>query len=427
MSKHILVLGGIWNTDYLVKNNYQGKITNIMTNDQLSGGLEDKYDRVISLPKKAPKSEWITLAKAIHEIEKIDMIGNYGFYFQEIAVSISEELGIPTTNPRLPVECAEDKFKMRETLRAKGLDTVQSARIQTESELTKFAENNHFPIIIKPVDGAASRGIYKITNQEELVLSFKRFRDEYPDAEILVEQFIQGPEFSVETFSENGEHRIISITEKFKEPVSFVELGHLVPARIPPTSSEEEIHKVILDFLNGIELQNGPSHTEFILSPQGPKIIETQLRLGGDMIPRLLQLSTGIDFWDMTARQALGQKVFDLFNAKPERKQHASILYFLPTKPSTLSGFSDISDLYSTPGIDRIDLLKSPGYQFDGILESSKRPVSVIGTGNTAEEAIETVYTTLSKIDILTNPAQDKSSFQPDNINIVMNNNKEFY
>lgn len=400
MTKHILIMGGIWNTDNLIKNVYNWKTTLFITTDQVTSGLESYYDRIVTFSKDAPVEEWLEMAKTIHRLDPIERVGNYGFYFQDKGCAIAKELNLPVFNPEDAVKCADDKLYMREVLRAKNLDSCQSMLIKTIDELKEFARKYQFPIIIKPKDGVASRGIFRINDEKELEQAYDQFRSDYPKFEIIVEQFLVGPEFSIETYSEKGKHRIITITEKFKDDISFVELGHLIPARIPKGQSADVIKQYIKDFLTAINVQTGPAHTEVILTKDGPKLIETQLRLGGDMIPRLMQLATGIDFWDITARQAIGDIAFDLLPDELYYEKSATIIYALPTKKSTFKKFSKVEEAQKLEGIDRIDSLKSIGYEFDGVLESSKRACSVISSGEDASSAIENALSALNYIDL---------------------------
>lgn len=413
MTKHILIMGGIWNTDGLLRNVYKCKTTLFIETDQVTSGLENYYDRIITFPKGANLEEWTSMALQVHALDPVHRIGNYGFYYQDKGVAIAEALDLPVFNNAQAIKCADDKLYMREVLRSKNLDPCASELIETKEQLQKFSEKFGFPIIIKPKNGVASRGIFRINNDDELNRSYDQFREEYPDFEIIVEEFLIGPEFSIETYSENGKHRIITITEKFKDEKSFVELGHLVPARIPEGHKASEIKEYIKDFLTAIEVNTGPAHSEVILTESGPRIIETQLRLGGDMIPRLMQLATGIDFWDITARQAMGDKAFDLLPDELEYYKSATIVYALPVTPGTFTTFGNVDIATQSEGVDRIDSLKPIGYQFNGVLESSKRACSVIATGEKGELAIKNALQGLDKIDLVIDTGEKKCVILP--------------
>lgn len=391
-------MSGIWNTDIYVKETYGNRTTLLTEVSELNGGLDKYYDRVIAMPKGASESEWISMAKAINENDKIDKIGIYGHYFQPIGAKLTKELGLKEWNPEEAIIAADNKSEMRELLANKNVENVASSLIDTFTELQQFIKLNSYPVIIKPVDGLASKGIYIIHNDLEAKESFEKFKAEYPQFKIIVEEFILGPEFSVETYSHNGKHKIITVTEKLKDEKSFVELGHIIPARIS-SDDNESIRAKVMKVLEALNVQNGPVHTEIILSPKGPRVVETQLRLGGDMIPRLMQLSTGYDFWKTTADQISGKEFFNDLPEVFESKQSACILYVLPKVKGKLTSLL-LNNSTEMPNVDRVDLLKNWGFEFDGILESTKRCCSVIATGKDALSALDSAFTSIEAMSI---------------------------
>ena len=132
------------------------------------------------------------------------------------------------------------------------------------------------------------------------------------------------------------------------------------------------------------------------------------------MIPRLMQLATGIDFWDITAKQAMGEKAFDFLPDELVYNQNATIVFALPVTSGTFKTFGNIESAKALNGIDRIDSLKPIGYEFDGVLESSKRACSVIAFGENAEITIENAMKGLDEIDLEIDSGDIKTKILPE-------------
>jgi len=153
--------------------------------------------------------------------------------------------------------------------------------------------------ILKPRSGSSSEDI-------ELIQEAAQLADRGDLSAMILEEFIPGQEYSAETFSRDGTHQLVAVTEKYVDPTTFVELGHLVPA---PSLSEREmalLEAAISRFLDIVGLANGQAHTEFKILHGAVKIIESHSRIGGDGISMLTRLVTGVDLVDWSLRWPLG-------------------------------------------------------------------------------------------------------------------------
>ena len=179
--------------------------------------------------------------------------------------------------------------------------------MHTDSRNVSFSS---FPCIVKPIDSSASRGVSIAENPDDLRNAIDYAFDFSKSETVLVEQFIEGREFSVETITQNKETTIIAITEKHLiDNGYFVENTHIEPANI--TASENELIKMeVMNAIASIGLDNAPSHTEVKLWNGKVFIIEIACRLGGDYITSdLCPLSTGVDMLENLVRISLGEKV----------------------------------------------------------------------------------------------------------------------
>ena len=221
---------------------------------------------------------------------------------------VGEQLGLPSMSTEVAKICT-NKYLQREMFAANGIDVPFFMLCDKDTDLGTLQD---YPYIVKPVDSSASREVKKVTNHKELVLAFSEALGYSRTGKAIVEGFITGREFSVETYTQNNKTTVVTITEKLcigEAEGFFVEDTHIEPARI--TKQEWElVSETVSKALCLIGLNNCPSHTEIKLNESGAYIIEIACRLGGDYITSdLVPLSTGIDMLRNLVNCSLGLPV----------------------------------------------------------------------------------------------------------------------
>lgn len=157
-----------------------------------------------------------------------------------------------------------------------------------------------FPVIVKPTSLGGKRGILVAKNQDEYVYAINYAYENMPKdrQEIIVEEYLDGGrEFSIESLSYHGKHKVIQVTEKITSvPPHIVELGHLQPARIT-SSQRKRIEEAMPKLLDMVGIDNTSTHTEIKIINDRLYLIELNARPGGDNIAyRLVELSTGFSY-----------------------------------------------------------------------------------------------------------------------------------
>lgn len=221
-----------------------------------------------------------------------------------------------------------DKYEMRKTFKAAGL-SCPVFELYTEP---KVREKKAFslPLIVKPVDRSGSRGVTKIESFDRLEDALELALQNSIKGMAIVEEYMDGREFSVEMISYKNEHHFIAITEKVTSgPPHFVETEHHQPAQLP-AEVENRIVKLVRRGLNCLGIQNGASHSEVIWMDSGEiRIVEIAGRMGGDFIgSHLVPESTGFDFLKAVIDSSLGQ--FDYKNFVVSKKSYSGVYFVLP-------------------------------------------------------------------------------------------------
>ncbi len=219
------------------------------------------------------------------------VVSNASNLCAEIVAYIAERLGF-LGNPYDLVLKIKNKEYMREvSQRIQGLSKIKF------KSMKNFEQPPFYPCIIKPVIGEGKKGVFLVRNEQEYNTAYKIAVDN-PTSKILIEEYIEGIEFSVETISFEGKHYILQITEKENSgPPNFIEISHHQPANFS-NSMRNRIANVIINLLNSIGFINGAAHTECKMDASGNiYLIELNPRGAGEEISNhLVHLSTGYDY-----------------------------------------------------------------------------------------------------------------------------------
>lgn len=241
--------------------------------------------------------------------ENADALLTTSDYPVNVVAAVSKTMGLVSMSKEVANICT-NKFLQRKVFSTYGINSPEYFLVSGNG--ISVEKYNNYPYIVKPVDSSASRGVKKVNDSNELLNAIEEAKEYSRSGQVLIEQFIGGKEFSVETLTQNGETTIVSITEKLvigEEYGYFVEDTHIEPARI--TKEEWQlIENEVVKALEAIQIDNSPSHTEVKLWNGKPYIIETACRLGGDYITSdLVPLSTGIDMLANLVRLSVGESI----------------------------------------------------------------------------------------------------------------------
>lgn len=201
-----------------------------------------------------------------------------------------------------------NKYFMRSALKAAKIPVPEFHHVDMGT-YGKQIKNMKFPVIVKPTDRSGSRSITKINSLEEAKPAVARAVADSFEKKAIVEEYLEGDEYSLEAISHNGKHTFLAITKKQTTGAPhYIETGHMQPAKLT-NAQEEKIKTEIEKALNALEIATGASHSEFRLDKNdNVNIIEIGARMGGDCIgSHLVSLSTGYDFLEMVIDAATGK------------------------------------------------------------------------------------------------------------------------
>lgn len=301
---------------------------------------------------------------------------------------INDELGLSGISREQAI-CATNKHLMRKAFEKGNAPSPKSILAQdAEDAWRRLQSEFDTDAILKPSRNSGSRGIAKVSrnmDKGDFIRAYDEALSESRDHSVLIEQFIKGPEFSIEMIVWQGEIHVLTVTDKKTTGAPhFVELGHNQPSCFSATDVET-LKAAAVAGVRALGVNNCACHAEAKLMNGKAYLMEVGARLGGDFIStELTHLSTGIDMVAAAIDVALGVEP-DL-SAKEEPKG-VCIRYFCP-KPGKLVSISN-TEVLNNPHVYLWEIYPKEGDVIPAVTSSLCRSGHVIVTEKTPQKAIE--------------------------------------
>jgi len=300
---------------------------------------------------------------------------------------INEELGLKGIDWQT-ARRATNKELMRRAFQAGGAPSPRSIGAASEEAALAAAEEIGRPLIVKPSRNSGSRGVTRLTaedGRDKLIEAFRYALGESRDPTVVIEEFVEGPEFSVEMLVWDGRPHVLAVTDKETTgPPHFVEMGHSQPTRQPPDVRAAIVRAAILG-ARALGIDWAAVHAEVKLSPRGPVIIEIGARLGGDFITtELVPRSTGIDMVAGAINLALGREA----DLTPVHEPQGAAIRYCRHQPGRVVAVEGVRRARGMPGVAIVAVDVAVGGAVGEVTSSLTRVGHVIAEGPTAEAAI---------------------------------------
>ncbi|MFF6773025.1 ATP-grasp domain-containing protein [Streptomyces sp. NPDC012637] len=341
---------------------------------------------------------FLPLARALHEVYPFQSAVALFELGLLPAARINEALGLNGESVET-VELLLDKWRMRQRLAEKGISPMASAVGRSAQDVRDFVKAHGLPIIVKPIRESGSVGVFRVNDEADVEAVAGRYRsldDEQwavgdlfsADSfdEFLMEEYLDGPEISVETLSFDGRHVVCAVTDKaaFGGGSGFVELGLSQPSR-HPEETLAEVRQLVADFLDAMGLRNGPSHTEIRLTSRGPRIIESHNRIGGYGVNEMVEVSSGVDMERYTLGVRFG--LVEPLTGSPEPLGGVALQALTP-EPGRVVEVNGVDAVRADPAFVDLHVKVKPGDVVNPLTWNEDIGGYVIARGADATEAI---------------------------------------
>ena len=302
-------------------------------------------------------------------------------------------LGLPGISMETAIK-STDKGEMIKAFKEHNVESPWFYIIENKNTLDELMRNFSYPCILKPTDNAGSRGVMLVNSEDELKEAYKYSVSQSRGGNVIIEEYMTGPEVSVEVMVIDNEPHVLQVTDKLTTGAPyFVEMGHNQPSLLPQ-SYIDKIKDLACRAVKSVGINCGPSHVEIKLTPDGPKMVELGARMGGDCITtHLVPLSTGIDMIKATIDIALGNKP-----NIDATLQKGSAIRFFDAPNGTIKSIEGYDDAKLLNGVKEICFTKNIGDEVVEIHNSVDRCGFVIAQSDNANKAIEICEQVKNKI-----------------------------
>ncbi|MFF3979766.1 ATP-grasp domain-containing protein [Streptomyces sp. NPDC001828] len=300
---------------------------------------------------------------------------------------LARVLGLSSPSVEVMRAC-RNKATARTLFARHGVPSAASMKARTLLEAGLATMTLGYPAVIKPAASAGSIGVIRLDRPEELPAAFAfasagagRSRE---DTAILVEEYLDGPEISVECVTHRGETTAVAVTRKHLGPAPyFDETGHTVDAADPLLA---QVTPAAAAAVRALGITDGVQHVELRLVDGRPRLIEVNARIGGDRIGHLVHLATGIDLPKAAADLACGRAP----DLTPTRSGAAGIRMLYPDTSGTLTArHIDQQFAAHTPWLRQVQWIREIGDHLDlppvGDLFTARAGFYIVTGRNTAE------------------------------------------
>lgn len=286
-----------------------------------------------------------------------------------VVAEVSEMLGLPCYIGYKQAQDVSDKIRMKKIFKENKIPTTKYLELES-LDMNEIAKLN-YPLVVKPVDAYSSKGVRKAETEKELLAYYNEAKKISRSGGVIVEEFFEGEEISVDAFVLNGKAHILSITnsEKVKDKDRFVIFRGRYPAAIPDTI-RNQIEDVAQKIADSFGLVNSPLLVQLLHNNENISVLEFCARTGGNMKWLLIKNSCGVDVITATIDITLGL-VPDI--TPKEVNNNVVVNDFIYCKPGVFDHFEGFDELVEKGIINEFHPVRTKGTEMHGVTSSSDR------------------------------------------------------
>lgn len=319
-----------------------------------------------------------------HRVDGVVPLNDFGVV---TAAAVARELGLVGISPEA-AEQATSKAWMRRRWEEAGVPSARFRVVRTLAEARAAAEElGTWPLILKPADsrGGGSRGVSKVDGEAGLEGALRFAQSFYEDKTVVVEEFLEGVEHSVETITYGGETHVLAVSDKVKTPPPYrVDKSVIYPTAVTGEGLAE-VRRVAREAVRAMGITVGPAHVEMCTTAAGPRLFELGARCGGGGTPDpIVPFVTGIEMFKEAVRIALGEAPSRL---TPLRAR-GCVYRFLTPEPGVVKGVRGLEEVRGWENILDCGVLVGEGDEVRRVESGGDRAGFVIAGGETREEAV---------------------------------------
>ncbi|MFD5648741.1 ATP-grasp domain-containing protein [Streptomyces sp. NPDC127039] len=322
--------------------------------------------------------EWVR--SRITAGERYDLVVTARDDAQPTTAAVAALLGLPYNSPR-SIAVTQNKDDCRAALRAAGFRQPGLGLCADAEDARAFAADGTGPWVVKPRDGTGSRGVRRVDDVHGIEAAVAALDES--DRPFVIEEFVEGDEFSAEGLFLQGAPKVVALTAKETSPAPvFVETSHVLPAPLDPPFAEE-IKREVERAVAAVGLSFGLFHAEFWLTPHGIVLGEIHCRPGGDYLTLLLEEAySGFEYFG-----ALFDDLFLDGAATAPTPLGAAAVAFVKAAPGTVAKVEGWEDASFGADVVHAHLTHSAGETVPPLRSSMDRSGAIVVRAPSAAQA----------------------------------------
>jgi biotin carboxylase len=261
--------------------------------------------------------------------EKADLVYTIGSDLAMPTVAeVSAQLGLPAFIPSGTAGLLQNKLRLRGFLAEHNISPVKFKAVRGQNDLDDWT---HFPAIVKPVDNQGQRGVFLANDMEAARAGLEKSLTQSRSKTLIIEEFLDGPEVSANTFISNGQTVFNEISDRLvvEGYAGGIPKGHIYPAKACTGELLAETKALVERCNRALAILNGPVYYQLILTINGPRIVEVTPRLDGCHMWRLIKTACGVDLLDVCVRQLMGEELPPM-DVNPDIDSYYLGFYYCP-------------------------------------------------------------------------------------------------
>lgn len=345
-----------------------------------------------------------------HEVARVakecfvDGVFAHAVEIPHIVASVATSLGLPCVPPDVAFRATNKKLRIAH-LKDSGIPCANFCSVETGGQLESAAKELGYPLIIKPVDNAGSRGVSIVFNQSELEGAYAEAIRYSKAGGVLLEERLSGPEISTESVVYKDKIYTFAFADRnYAKPELFspyfIEDGINFPT-VLPVNVQKAVYALVEKTIRVLGINFGAAKGDLIVDKGVPKIIEMAARTSGGWFGAgSIPAATGVNMLKPLLQMAVGDKP-DLDSLKPTRNLGCAQRYIIPTESGFVQSITGVEEAQAMPGVVMSTMfLPKIGSAIRRATNHAERYGQIICTGSTREEAIRRCEDAVKKIRI---------------------------
>ena len=318
-----------------------------------------------------------------------------------IAARVARRLGVAHPISPETAVLATSKMRQRERFAEAGVPQPRSRVCRDLAEATAAVAELGYPCVLKAPDRQGQKGLALVRAPEELPAAVELALAAARTPVCLVEEAVPGREVTVVAFSSAGRFVPLVVTDRvLADPPAFgVALAHV-------WRSEHEVEGAVAAARSAAEalgVEDGPTYTQVLLSPDGPRVGELAARLGGGHDAELCHAAVGVDLNGLALAAALGEQPGAF---EPLPRVGGAVTRFLVAPEGRLEDVQGLDEARALEGIVAVRSYREPGFVFGPLRRGGDRAGAVLAVGASREEALERAGRAAERIRFVTADAE---------------------